>query len=136
MSASKVALAAAGLAFVTACGGGASQPPSMRGASAVVPAAKTGCYGTGHVKVEPCPITIRGKRGVIAGVSGPGVVKAYVYETCDGGICFTKPHGEVKFKVKGGPSCGGPAEIGFQALDAKSETVGYGYAAVTNDFCP
>ncbi|HET6275324.1 MAG TPA: hypothetical protein VFE16_05215 [Candidatus Cybelea sp.] len=136
MSISKAALAAVGLAFVTACGDAAPRAASTTGTSAAVPAAKTGCYGSGHVRVEPCPITIRGKRGTIAGVRGPGVVKAFLYQTCDGGICSVKPHGGVTFKVKGGANCGGPAEISFEAWDAQNQAVGYGYAAVTNDFCP
>jgi len=135
MRLSKIACAVIGLAVTTACGGVAHSLDSYA-PSAAVGAGKTGCHGTGHVRVEPCPITIRGKRGVIASVRGPGVVKAYVYETCDDGICIVKQHGAAKFKVQGGYNCGGPVQIGFEAWDSQNQSVGYGYAPVTNNFCP
>jgi len=120
--------------MLAGCGG--SQSAISGSIAPLGPAAEKGCRGTGQVKIDPCPIVIHKRKGVRIKVSGPGVVQAYLGYGCSDGICFVHGGGKLKFSVRPGANCGGPAEIAMVGYNDENEEVGEGYASVTNHYCP
>lgn len=145
-----VIAAVASLFVLAACASGQPGSPGSLGvappAGAGVPAVITpdkDCGGTGHVKVEPCPVllTRHTKAGIVVTVSGPGVVNSYLgrLNGCfSGKICYNAERegsSQVQWRITSGRVCGG-ADVEFYGVNASGGKVGYFFLRVSNRYCP
>jgi hypothetical protein len=136
-----------GLSLLAACASsqslsptGSSGAPSAQQVSSPAITPDKGCGGAYGVKVQPCPIRLTDKSGIVVTVTGPKVVNSDLgnIQSCySGHICYYAERvagSQTQWLITPGQRCGG-AILEFTGANAHGKQVGYAFLEIANRHC-